>query len=85
MNVQASAVGAHGGVKTQSASAAPVRKVAAAGLAAALTTIVVFILQTHFSISITAELAAAATTIIGFIVAYIVPPTAGETVQVPTA
>ncbi len=84
MNAQASAAaGKAGGVTLRSVSAAPVRKVTAGALAAALTTVLVYVLQTAFALTISAEVAAAATTILGFLAAYLIPPAEGETVEVP--
>jgi putative flippase GtrA len=67
-------------MQAHSATAAPVRKVAAGGLAAAITTVLVYVLEAAFSISIPAEVAAALTTLIGFVVAYLTPPGANEVV-----
>ena len=66
---------------TRSASAKPVRKVAAGTLAAALTTIIVWMLQAIFAIKIPPEVAAALTTVVGFAIAYLTPPGSGETIE----
>ncbi len=66
---------------TRSASAKPVRKVAAGTLAAALTTVLVWLLQAVFAIKIPADVAAALTTVVGFAIAYLTPPGSGETVE----
>ena len=61
------------------ASAAPVRKVAAGGLAGALAVILVFVLNTYVLPAgkpITGDIAASLTTILTFIVSYMVPSAA---------
>jgi hypothetical protein len=63
---------------------APTRKVFAGGVAAASTTILVFMLNTFVmpdSKPITGEVAAAFTAILGFIASYLVPPDKGDQVQ----
>ncbi len=66
---------------TRSVSAKPVRKVAAGTLAAALTTILVWLLQSVFAVQISSEVAAALTTVVGFAIAYLTPPGTGETTE----
>ena len=55
----------------------PVKKVGAAGVAGAATTIIVFILNTYIlpeTKPLTGEIAAAITTILAFVAAYLTPP-----------
>lgn len=63
-------------------SAAPTRKVAFGGVAAAITTITVYVLNNFVlkSHPITGEVAGAFTTLLSFAIAYIVPPTAADDV-----
>lgn len=61
-----------------SPSAAPVRKVAAGGIAGAITVVLVWIASAVFKVDIPPEVASAITVIVGFIVAYLVPPAANE-------
>ena len=63
------------------ASAAPVRKVAAGGLAGALAVILVFVLNTYVLPTgkpITGDIAAALTSVLTFIVSYMVPSVATD-------
>jgi hypothetical protein len=65
-------------------NAAPTRKVFAGGVAAASTTILVFVLNTFVmpeTRPITAEVAAAFTAVLGLIASYLVPPDKGDQVQ----
>jgi energy-converting hydrogenase Eha subunit C len=59
-------------------SAAPVRKVAAATLAGALVTLVVWAAATFLHLNISAEVAAAIVTVVIFVVGYLVPARVGE-------
>jgi hypothetical protein len=61
-------------VQAHSPSAAPVRKVTAAGLAGAITAIIVWILATAFKVDIPPEIASAITIIVAFAAAYLIPP-----------
>jgi putative flippase GtrA len=59
----------------------PVRKVAAGGLAGAVTTILVWVLNKYVLKSpIEGDIGAAITTVLSFIVSYFIPPSANETV-----
>jgi hypothetical protein len=69
-------------VRPRSASAAPVRKVAAGAIGGALTTILVWAIRLVApQVVIPAEVASALTTLIVFAVAYFTPPGAGEVVE----
>jgi len=61
---------------------APIRKVAASGVAGALTTVVIFVLDTYIMPSkpITAEIAAAITTVMTFAAGYLTPPAENDRV-----
>ena len=61
---------------------APVRKVTAGGIAGAITTVLVFVINTYVvpTKPITPEIAAALTTIISFAVSYLVPPAESDKV-----
>lgn len=59
----------------------PVRKVAAGGVAGAIVTIAVFVLKNFAKIDIPSEVASALTTVVTFLISYIVPPGADETVM----
>lgn len=65
----------------KSASNVPVRKVTAGGIAGAVTTVLVFVVNTYVAPSkpITPEIAAALTTIISFVTAYWVRPADSDT------
>ena len=72
-------VGTHGGVKQSSAS--PTRKVIAGGVASAVSTIVVYLVDTYVHPSGTPlphEVTAALIPIVTFIVSYLVPPAASD-------
>lgn len=60
----------------------PVRKVTAGGIAGAVTTVVVFVVNTYVAPTkpLTPEIAAAITTVISFIAAYWVRPAASDKV-----
>jgi fluoride ion exporter CrcB/FEX len=60
-------------------SGRPTNKVIATGLAGALTTILIWLLDTYvLAQPMPAEVVAAVTTVIAVLVAYIVPPTAAD-------
>lgn len=63
-------------------TAMPVRKVLVGGLAGAITTIVVWVLNTYVlgSKPITGDIGAAITTVLSFVISYIVPPSPNESV-----
>ena len=63
-------------------SNAPVRKVTVGGIAGAITTILVYVVNTYLAPSkpLTPEIAAAITTIISFVAAYWVRPAASDRV-----
>jgi hypothetical protein len=68
--------------RPRSASAAPVRKVAAGAIGGAITTIVVWVIRLIApQVVIPAEVAAALTTLIVFAVSYFTPPGAGEVIE----
>lgn len=61
----------------------PTQKVAAGGIAGAVTSILLFAVNTYFPVNgepLPAEIGAAITTLISFIVSYMVPPAAREAV-----
>lgn len=60
-------------------SAAPVRKVAAAGLGGAATTLILYIAKHYAGIELPADVAGAVTTIVTFGLAYFVPSAPAET------
>ena len=65
------------------ASSVPTRKVMAGGVAGALTTVLVFVLNTYvlpMDKPLTAEIAAALTTIFSFAFSYLVPPAVSDQV-----
>ncbi len=62
-------------------SAKPIRKVMSGGLAAAVVTVIVAILE-GLNYKVAPELAAALTTIVGFLTAYMVPGAAKDFVTV---
>jgi len=67
---------------------APVRKVTAGGLAGAIATILVFVLNTYAlpgTKQLTPEIAAALTTVFSIVVAYMTPPGRNENVIDPEA
>jgi len=69
----------------QMASAKPARKVAAGGLAGALSVLIIWILDTFVlptDKQITGEVAAALTTVFTFIVSYLIPPSPDDKVVV---
>jgi putative flippase GtrA len=72
-------------VQAHSPSAAPVRKVAAGGIAGAITVIIVWIASAAFKINIPPEVASAITIIVAFVVSYLVPPAANDVVLSPAA
>lgn len=51
----------------------PSRKVAAGGIASAITTVIIAVCQDGFGYEISGNLAAAIVTIVGFVVAYAIP------------
>jgi putative flippase GtrA len=63
----------------KSASAAPVRKVAAGGIGGAISVIAIALLQHFANTQIDPTLASAITIVVSFLVAYIVPPAASDT------
>lgn len=70
-------------VSVKQATGVPTRKVIAGGIAGALTTIGVFVLNTYvlpLDKPITAEISAAITTVLSFVIAYFVPPAASDQV-----
>jgi hypothetical protein len=69
--------------QAHSPSAFPVRKVAAGGVAGALTTIIVWILSVAFKIDIPPEIAAAITVVLSFAAGYFIPPAANDVVVSP--
>ena len=64
----------------------PNKKVVAAGIAGAITTILVFVFNTYISSEkpLTPEIAAALTTVMTFLMAYITPPGKNEKVITTT-
>jgi hypothetical protein len=62
-----------------SKSAFPTTKVTTSALAGALTVLLVWILQSAFHISISAEVAAAFTTVLSFLTGYLTPPAGVDT------
>jgi hypothetical protein len=65
-------------------SGAPTRKVMAGGVAGAITTIVVFILNYYVlpqDKPITGDIGAAITTVLSFVVCYLVPPAAADQIR----
>jgi putative flippase GtrA len=73
----------HSNAPAHSPSAAPVRKVAAGGIAGAITVLLVWIASAAFRINIPPEVASAITVIVAFIVSYLVPPAARDVVVSP--
>jgi|GEM_PF-6747683 len=67
----------------RSPSAFPVRKVAAGGVAGAVTAIIVWILSAAFKIDIPPEIASAITVILSFAAGYLIPPAANDVVVSP--
>ena len=68
---------------TKQVSNVPTRKVIAGGFAGAVATIGVFLLNTYVlppDKPLTAEIAAAITTVLSAVIAYVVPPAAGDQV-----
>lgn len=67
---------------TRTVGSAPTRKVMASGIAGALTTVLVFVLNTYIvpSKPITPEIAAAVTTALAFTAGYLTPPAKSERV-----
>jgi putative flippase GtrA len=70
-------------VEARSASALPVRKVAAGGAAGAVTVILVWIASAAFKVDIPPEVASAITVVISFVAGYLIPPAPGEVVVTP--
>ena len=71
-----------GTVKQQ--DAAPTRKVLVGGVAGAITTIVVYLLNTYYLPTgkpITGDIGAAITTLLSFALSYLVPPAASDQVK----
>ena len=62
-------------------SAAPARKVTAAALGAAVTTIIVWVLNEHAEAEITLAISGAITTVVAFFLGYLVPPSRRDQVQ----
>ena len=62
-------------------SAAPARKVGVAALGAAVTTILVWLLNDYADAEITQTVAGAITTVVVFSLAYLVPPSGRDQVQ----
>lgn len=60
------------------ASNTPSRKVVSTGIAGAVVTIIVWIVQAAFKITVPSEVAAAAVTIVGALVGYLVPPSQSD-------
>jgi putative flippase GtrA len=60
-----------------SGSAAPRPKVAAAGIAGAITTIVIWILNSLLGVEVPPEVAAAITTVLAFLAGYFTPQSPG--------
>ena len=69
--------------EARSPSAFPVRKVAAGGVAGAITTIIVWILSAAFKVDMPPEIAAAITVVLSFAAGYFIPPAAGDVVVTP--
>lgn len=67
---------------TRTAGVVPIRKVTASGIAGALTTVLVFVLNTYIvpSKPITPDIAAAMTTVLAFAAGYLTPPAESERV-----
>jgi hypothetical protein len=65
----------------RSATVYPTRKVAAAGLAGAVSTVFVWGLHQFFYVDIPQEVAAACITILAFFAGYITPPANGEVIE----
>lgn len=64
---------------TRTASAAPVRKVIVGGLAGALSTVLLWVLNTYvLPKPMPAEVGSAVTTVLSFVVSYLVPPAASD-------
>lgn len=68
-------------VSPRSRSAAPVRKVRAAGLAGAGVVVAIWLLRESLKINVPPEVVSALTTIVTFATAYVVPPGRGEVVE----
>lgn len=69
--------------QAHSPSAFPVRKVAAGGVAGAITAIIVWILSAAFKINIPPEIASAITVVLSFAAGYLIPPAANDAVVSP--
>jgi hypothetical protein len=66
------------GAPTRMSRGAPSRKVVTSGIAGALVTIIVWVVQAGFKISVPSEVAAAAVTIVSAVVGYVVPPSQSD-------
>jgi hypothetical protein len=69
--------------EARSPSAFPVRKVAAGGVAGAITVIIVWILAAAFKVTIPPEIASAITVVLSFAAGYLIPPAANDVVMTP--
>jgi hypothetical protein len=69
--------------QARSPSAFPVRKVAAGGVAGAVTAIIVWILAAAFNVNIPPEIASAITVVLSFAAGYLIPPAANDVVVTP--
>lgn len=66
-------------------STRPIRKVAAGGVAGAITTILIYLVKTIWKVEVPADLVGAITTVISFVTAYMVPSAPGDLEAAPEA